>query len=454
MYVYKYFPSLILVVFIFLSANNVHSAKKPKKPHLEVTDCLKNRLNEQLGKGRKGKIVSINRVRHGYFDCDSCGGKDMSLKIDHEGKQTCSGCGNPWTYDESFRELKRGATEYDKDSILTKAEDIKRAHSGKKITCSHCGTTGFKTDVSCLSCGAPLHIPVRASQPSPPSTVPRVNLEKDSLSKKKSPLKTALNVAGVTVVGGAVVGATVWAFQSQELEGKVSSLDYEHTYYLDRYSVTTKRDWEDQIRKSSPRMPVNGKGESAGMFNIRNCREEIYDYEKYVCGTETYTVQVPYKDYEYEEQTIDNGNGTYTDVTVRVEVTRYRTEVQTRDKICERPIYKNKCDYDTYEWKFIDANSLKKSVSLNNPPKKLDWPERPDQGEYDRIRSSSKYNVSVSYEYKGKSKTHTFSEDSEKSFLYWAVKPYEDVILTRLNMGTISKVQKKSEVESLKNNNK
>jgi len=219
--------------------------------------------------------------------------------------------------------------------------------------------------------------------------------------------------------------------------GKVSSADYTHTIALERFEETTKRDWDQDVRKSSPVMPVGGSGERSGQFNIRNPREELHHYEKEFTGyrTETYTDREPYT--TYESRTKSNGNGSFTQQSVPV--TKYRSVVKTRQvkEYRDKPIYRIKVDYDTYLW----FEKFRRHVSGSLPhsdDQALPWPHV-TPGPLDRLRHFSDYKVIISYEYDGKTKSYEVTPSTESEFRNW--QPGEERILVRNNFGMILEVK-------------
>ncbi len=209
------------------------------------------------------------------------------------------------------------------------------------------------------------------------------------------PTRFQIQVSAIAVASFGLVWLLMWGFSTHEVLGKVSSLNWERSEVVERYTQMTTSDWRSSITERLPVMPVNGAGEYAGEV-ITSCFQKWHHNDHVACGTyqEPYTVTVKDPDYchnvsktksrrvadgqdchKTSRNCTSNSNGTKS-CTGGDEVcsTRYRNEdyqvtenqcdsrsheesrTRTQTKYCPVPISYPYCNYTTYQWQQVRAD--------------------------------------------------------------------------------------------------
>ncbi|HVG63176.1 MAG TPA: hypothetical protein VNA24_31725, partial [Hyalangium sp.] len=233
---------------------------------------------------------------------------------------------------------------------------------------------------------------------------------------------------------GAVAHA-IWSDIPHDTTGEITSTEWKRTVYQERFTRVTLEDWQDKLRSSPSRMPVDGKGEAAGVENIRGCVQKqrstrkVADGTQRVCTTKSRKVACGT---EEKCRTRDKGNGFKEEICQ--DVTKYCSEsyedCRNETRYREEPVYAQKCDYDTYQWKEVTRREA--SGRDGEPPR---WPEL-STSELDRLRREEKYTIQIAYD-GGKEKT-TLEPKTEQEYLTW--KKGQQLTLTVTNGGEVKKM--------------
>ena len=224
----------------------------------------------------------------GKYTCVNCGTKDVSTKPASDGKQSCPSCGKAHT-NEDFYNLK---TITENDIVKDDTTDGQRAKSGKKVACLYCGADMFKADSHCPTCGA--------NQAEPPNTS-----DHGTPAARGGKSKWAW-LAGTTIA--ALLGGGYWATSTKDIPGAVQSLSWEHLIHLQTFVEVGKENWCSDVDQSTPVMPVDGAGESAGAFDIRRVDSRIHHYDHILDHYDS----VPRTEYDSVPsgtESVSNGNG-------------------------------------------------------------------------------------------------------------------------------------------------
>lgn len=331
----------------------------------------------------------------GRWKCSKCGAKDISAEPNEFGVRSCPSCGKTHSGEKFYTLKNKKGEEILTDDDHLDGDDKHLVKKGKMWACKVCGYQNVKDHIHCASC--------TNSRLQDNSGMAGALIAKAQAAGIQNP-KKALIVGGTVVLLGAAAWVIKWGFQTHDYPGEVTETYWQNSETVEAFSLTTERAWRDEITEHSAVMPVNGSGETAGAFNIRNCVDEKYGEREYACGTETYT----YTEDVYEDvpntgtETVDNGDGSFSVVPAtgtHREKTGEIEKVGTRTKMCTEDLKKPKCDYDTYEWKYknSDSRSGRNPTSDEVSRVKGTWPNL-SVGRHDRRSRSSTYKVSFQYQ--------------------------------------------------------
>lgn len=414
----------------------------------------------------------------GVYDCKSCSTKGITCEpAPGEDQPRCPNCGNPREQDDGEAPYLTNSFDPTTGQILganyadTK-EEMDIALGGADVKCSRCGGDNRAREKNCVGCGAPLREdPPQRDEPQErgprPSTPPARNITpaytpspnyggRDREREEWYPqerlndhgrdeIGTAAGVYGAVavVVVALVIGAVVWAFQSHDVPGKVTSMAWEHRVDTQTYSLVSKEDWEDDITVQQPRMPVNGSGEKAGAFDVRSCSSRHYRDRSYKCGEEKKcsdaTRRVEAGSHKECSSPKSNKNGSFSqdcDMVKDYKLEHYE-DCRMVDKTCVEKIYKDWCAYSTYEWKTVGTKNMGGGATTTNP---LPWPDVVS-GPQDRLVRHESYSVAIGYDNGDGPESYTHDVSTEGAFHTWSLN--EEVTLSVRNMGTVAEVKRK-----------
>jgi hypothetical protein len=170
---------------------------------------------------------------------------------------------------------------------------------------------------------------------------------------------------------------------------------WEHETRRENWQMVTREDWEQDLTLRPVRMPVHGSGEVAGVDNIRGCESKFHHTDRYWCGT------------------------------VRVGKTSH-------SKYCHRPVYRDWCRYDTWEWV-----PVAREVRVGDDTKGLLWAEL-SPSPLDRIVKEGRYDITLSYLDGESRETHVLHPKTESEFTDWEMG--EPVSVELYNIGIVRDV--------------
>jgi hypothetical protein len=441
---------LILLLFPLLS----HSNPRRKADCGPAIDSFL----KQPGARLRASDVPVGTTVWHNWSCGSCS-RVNSARPNANGKVACGGCGKP-REDERFFWASGTEGVARSEDLAHDARELRRAQSGAKWTCGHCNTSHFGTEAACAGCGAPrdgiagtfsavttteaLGVEIQSQAGIDLATRSRPKPRRAPEARVRRPNRAPILIGGAVAATAAVGTGVWWALQTREYSGRVTRLSWEHAVVVEEFRRVTKRDWRHRLRESDPVMPIRGSGESPGCINMRNCKDEYFETVQDPCGVESYQDTEyrteTYTDYETDWE--DNGNGSST--AVRRAVTRTRrvpyTVTKTRIRYCPRRVYRERCDFDTFEWTSIRTERK----SGTDPESELDgealpWPQVV-VGELQRGLRRADYRVHIVFDYKDKELEHHLSPGSEEEFLSWSMGT--QVVVEVFNAGAVKEVRR------------
>lgn len=427
------------------------------------------------------------RIIWGKWDCSQCSTKGISAEPPKGEKQpVCPTCGSPRERTDGEADYLDNARDPHSGKVLNAnvadtAEEIKIASAGPDWTCKNCGGDNRASEGVCTGCNAPREErqtgptsieddrPTREVTRKPHWPPPEVTAAWENILKEKneetirkesfdkvtaerwdklsqndaaapaSNFKAILAFGCTGIAAGLLCGFFVWGCQEHDVDGKVTSTDWSRHIDKDTFTLVRDSDWEQNISGAQAVMPVDGRGERAGEFDVSNCTRKYWgETDKYACGTKNVctdgTKQVRSGSHEVCS-TRSNGNGSHTETCH--DVTDYKSvpthECHNVTKYCTDPIYKQWCSYSTYKWKFNDsADSQGHNASSKDD---LYWPTM-TIGPRDRISKSENFKINVSY---GPDKTTWKAPNSVSEYLSY--QPEQTVKVSVTNFGTVSDVK-------------
>lgn len=375
-------------------------------------------------------MAKRTRIIEGTWNCTSCGARDIPAR-----HKRCPSCNNP-------RELTGKESEFDFGEVdattgksvregVTDEKALEQAAAGADWFCAFCGAANQGNLPKCRHCGAERGSDAKEapladlSPPAPPPAPAKRRFGKKTL--------LALGALFSCCFGSCLFG--VWAGSTQEMPGEVTGTAWQRAVVQERFQPTEKTGWQDELRPTAARMPVNGAGEVAGIANIRGCvsrqrgTRKVADGTERVCRTKTRKVACGTEEKCTRK---DKGNGFAEEVCH--DVTKYCSEsyedCQNETRYRTEPVYSQQCTYDTHEWKQVDR---REASGADDRPR---WPELA-VGARDRLRREEKYRVHIRYQDDG-AKEHVLEPAREEEFLAW--KKGQGVTLTVTNLGKVEKV--------------
>jgi len=377
------------------------------------------------------KLLSLANAGYDWF-CTSCSAGNRG-----DG-DVCSGCGASRSGDARERQVG------DTAQLLGS-------------TCEHCRRAMVLPGRNCPSCGRSHNTPRRM-----PAT-PSLGVEEEDYSPQKPNSFVRFGIAAVSVGILLLVAAVVfWSTRTKVVVGEVSEMTWTRTVHVDAWTQATMRDWSDQVTLRPETPPVNGQGAQAGYALVPgSCKDEFFKNEKYACGIDverydcsTYHTETErYSDTCYSTETeryncgetcSSSGNGfakCRTKTCTRTKrnaysCTKTRTnrvrdpKTCTRDvtRYCTRPIYKERCGYQTQKWEAARA------PTLSGQGREPVWPEA-NVGPLERSSREAKYTVKWVYTYRDR--PASFDKIlSEADYLGWS--PGQPVWIEVNNLGMVT----------------
>ncbi len=373
-------------------------------------------------------MAKRTRIIEGTWNCTSCDTKGIPAR-----HKRCPNCNNP-------RELTGQESEFDFGEVdaksgkslregVTDEKALEIAGAGEDWFCAYCGAANRGDLPRCKHCSAERTpdakaAPRQAFDAPPPR--PAAAPPKKSLGKKPW--------VGLLLMLSCF-GTCLWANRTHEYTGEVVGTAWKRAVVQERFTLVAKTGWQDELHATPARMPVDGRGEVAGVANIRDCvtrqrgTRQVPDGTERVCRTKSRRVACG-----TEEKCTrrDRGNGFVEEVCE--DVTKYCSEsyedCRNETRYRAEPVYARQCTYDTHEWKPVDR---REASGANDVPR---WPELQVRGA-DRLRREEQYTVDIRYEDDGV-KEHVLEPKTEAEFLAW--KKGQSVVLTVTNLGKVEQV--------------
>jgi hypothetical protein len=376
-------------------------------------------------------MAKRTRIIEGTWNCTSCDTKGIPAR-----HKLCPTCNNP-------RELTGKESEFDFGDVdaksgkslregVTDSETLEVAAAGEDWFCAYCGAANRGDRPRCKQCSAERTDDAKAAT-SKDLDAPVVAPQPVAQPKKRMGAKgwLVLGVLFSCCFGSGVF--SYWGSRTHEYPGE--GTEWKRAVVQERFTAVAKTGWRDELRTTSPRMPVNGAGEVAGVANVRGCvsrqrgTRRVADGTERVCRTKSRRVACGS---EEKCRRRDKGNGFVEEVCE--DVTKYCNEsyedCQNETRYRTEPVYAQECTYDTYEWKQVDR---RETSGTDDRPR---WPELSVSG-VDRLRREEHYSVHLRYEDDG-TKEHVLEPKSEQEFVAW--KKGQDARLTVTNLGKVEQV--------------
>jgi hypothetical protein len=380
-------------------------------------------------------MAKRTRIIEGTWNCTSCGKTGILAR-----HKKCPDCNNP-------RELTGKESEFDfaeEDAAtgrslgesVTDEKALEMANAGADWFCAYCGASNRGDQSICKNCRAERTGDSKALEEEADPGLPPPRPQAPPANKGRW-VKVALGIfGGLFLCCGGTVAYSIWSEIPHDTTGEITGTEWKRTVSHERFTPVTLEGWQDELRTESARMPVNGVGEVAGVQNIRGCvsrqrtTRKVADGTQRVCETKTRKTQCGT---EEKCRTRNKGNGFKEEICE--DVPKYCSEsyedCHTETRYRDEPVYAQKCNYDTYQWKELAKREL--SGRDGEPPR---WPEL-SAGPADRLKREEKYTIHIAYD-GGEEKT-TLEPKTEQEYLAW--KKGQQVALTVTNGGEVKKIQ-------------
>ena len=376
-------------------------------------------------------MAKRTRIIEGSWNCTSCDTRNIPARL-----RSCPHCNNPREETGQESEFEFGEVDATSGKALregvTDDKALSAATAGADWFCDYCGASNRGDTPVCRNCRAERSATSRALSEEPDSREalpPKVPPAPQRSSRKWLYLALML-----PCFGGCLF--FLWGSRTHGVTGTVVATEWTRTVQRESFQRVSKTGWRDELSTTSPRMPVNGAGEVAGVENIRDCvrrqrsTRQVADGTERVCEDKTRRVQCGSEE-KCTRKKMGNGfmqeecedvpkycDESYEDCRTQ---TRYRTE----------PVYDSSCTYDTHTWTEVGPPAL--ASGKDSAPR---WPEV-RLGSTDRLRREEKYLVRIEYK-DGKLKQHELEPKDEAEFLSW--RKGQSVSLQVSNLGGVSNV--------------
>lgn len=387
-------------------------------------------------------MATRERLIEGTWLCSSCGKTEIPARV-----KNCPACNNPREGGHesvfSFGDVtETGASELE---TVTDPKALELAAAGADWLCTFCGTANRGDKTVCRHCGAPRAggepLAVQDEHaPAPAPLAPQRRAQVRAPRSKHAPARPRGRKRWIlAAVAASVLGLVFWATRTHEAHGVVVSKQWTRTVHREEFSPTTKEGWLEELRPARPVMPVNGRGESPGVEDIRGCARQMRGTRKVPDGTQRvcHTKSRQRQCGTEQKCTVTHLKNGFAKETCR-DVPKYCSEsyedCQQETRYRDEPVYGQRCSYTTWEWREDGARTL--SGGDTQPQ----WPDV-NPGPLGRLRREESYSVSITYRDGDSAKTHEVHPTSEQAFAQW--KPGQQVELTITNVGNVSGVRRR-----------
>ncbi|WP_375767740.1 hypothetical protein NR798_39630 [Archangium gephyra] len=358
-------------------------------------------------------MAERTRIIEGTWNCTSCDTRDILAR-----HRSCPSCNNP--REETGQESEFDFGDVDPSSGKSRREGVtdekalSAANAGADWFCDYCSASNRGDTPICRNCRAERSATSRAltegaEEPLEPSAPP----PPPPLARQGSRKWLYVGLGLLAFFGTCMM----WGSRTHGVTGQVTTTEWTRTVHRETFQRVSREGWRSELSTRSPRMPVNGTGEVAGVENIRSCfprqrgTRQVADGTERVCSTKTRQEKCGTQE-KCTRKKMANGymketcrdepkycSKSYQDCDMR---TRYRSE----------PVFDVSCTYDTYVWQQVDTRV---ESGRDGAPR---WPAL-EPGAYDRLRREEKYAVHIGYEDDGDGKEHVHEPKSETEFLAW-----------------------------------
>ena len=361
--------------------------------------------------------MARERIIEGRWNCLSCGAQGVLGR-----HKSCPGCGNPREHgsETSFDFGPSHESGAATAETVTDAALLQLAAAGADWHCGFCESGNRGDTATCRNCGAD-----RAdAQPLPPPAALPVPLVAEVPRRRRR--WPYLLVLGMLVS----CGFCFWAGSTHEVDGRVESRAWTRVVTRQVFTAVEKQGWKDELRVARSVMPVDGRGEVAGVDDVRGCvrrqkgTRQVPDGTRRVCDTKSRRVACGSEERCRVE---DQGNGFAREVCH--DVTKYCSESyeDCRDETQYRtePVFGEQCTYRTWEWR---DDVTRTARGTTDTPR---WPEL-STARLDRLVRTGEYRVEVRY---GDDGQHTVKPATDAEFARWT--PGAPVRLVVSNLGIV-----------------
>lgn len=381
------------------------------------------------------------------WDCRSCGAKGIL------GRHTsCPSCGASVPSNDAYYEPPRSAP------VVTDPELLRLANAPANWRCAHCDGIERALDGRCSRCGGANKTTGWTRKPSretltgtggPPAyPPPSTRGAYADATPPEAPPQNAVPRWGFAV-GGAALAALLcllaWGFSSHKVEAEVTARTWERSATVLTWGASTATGWlqHDHLVETPHVDPTEGRGERAGVENIRNCTTEVHHTDRVRTGShEVCTVSDARPLWLYtipaaEAESHGNGFGTrssssrsssHSSPSSRPSVhvpTRHCTTVTDYASV---PRFDERCTYTTWTW--ARGTPVVKSGLGDSEPS---WPE-PNVGALQKVARDDTYTVTWTYQGTEKeTRTVPYQE-----YAQWPLRT--SAVLTVNNFGSVTEV--------------
>ena len=372
-------------------------------------------------------MAKRTRIIEGTWSCTSCDTRDIPAR-----HRNCPSCNNPREETGQESEFDFGPTAAASGKSLREGvsdeKALDAAAAGVDWFCEYCGASNRGDSPRCRHCRAERSDASRTlseesdDEAPPPPPAP----------KPSGGGRWRIFGAVLLALFGGCFAFSLWGSRTHEVSGEVTATEWKRTVYRESFQRVSRTGWREELRPTAARMPVDGRGEVAGVENIRDCTRRQRGTERVPDGTERVCRQKTRKVACGTEEKCTRkkmGNGfmkeTCEDITKYCDESYEDCREETRYRTV--PVYAQSCTYDTHEWTEVEHRD---ASGRDDAPR---WPTLTASSS-ERLRREEKYTVRIQYEDDGR-KEHVLEPKTEREFLAW--KKGQKVPLQVSNLGKV-----------------
>lgn len=259
--------------------------------------------------------------------CDHCDGNNPNTAT------TCSSCGNPRTSEDASLPVRRYRS---RTEIDTSEEATAQMHRDREAD-RQAKLLRWQS-----SAGNASHAPSASRPPYQGSGFQTFDVSQSN--PRRNWLRTiGIGLAILTLIAATIYGIS-WLTAKEVDDVRVIGREYTSWTLLSDYQEVGHSGWS---RPSSNAYDITQRSEVHHYDKVFDGYETYYTTEKYVCDQETHRV-------ECGEETVSNGNGTFTTKKVycdeTVDIMCERQVEHRREKYRDEPVYQTKYYWKQMEW--------------------------------------------------------------------------------------------------------